>query len=184
MHTMSRLDLRLRTFLFALVVSAAGVAPAAGADTATSPSAKTPAKAPAKAASAPPREGSLGKGTGALLTKDQLKQCMAEQDRMKQEGDDLVQTQAALAKTRSDIERLGSELDAEKATVDRSNQVAVDAYNERLRSRAKMIEDYKIAAPQFNQRVDKLSADRQGYAKDCADRRYLEEDYDAIKAGQ
>jgi len=181
---MSRPDRPLRSLLLALVVSAAGVAPAAGADTATLPPAKSTVKAAAKAASAPPREGSLGKGTGTVLTKEQLKQCMAEKDRIKLEGDDLVQTQAALAKTRSDIERLGPELDAEKDTIDRSSQPAVDAYNERLRARAKMIEDYRSAAPQYNQRVDKLSADRQGYAKDCADRRYLEEDFDAIKAGQ
>jgi hypothetical protein len=180
---MRRLDFAVCNRLSLLAVSAAclfGAPPASAADATTPP----PAKASAKAASAAPREGGLGKGTGPLLTKEQLRQCLAEQDRMKQEGDDLVQTQVALAKTRSDIERLGTELDAEKATVDRSSQVAVEAYNERLRARGKMIEDYKTAAPAFNVRVDKLTADRQAYAKDCADRRFFEEDYDAIKAGQ
>jgi hypothetical protein len=41
-----------------------------------------------------------------------------------------------------------------------------------------------VAAPAFNDRVDKLDAAKQSFAKDCADRRYREDDYDAIKAGK
>ena len=53
--------------------------------------------------------------------------------------------------------------------------------HERVRQRAKMIEEFKTGAPAFNQRVDKLVVDRQTYASGCADRRFFEEDFDAIK---
>ncbi len=187
---MSRLDCPVRNRLLALAVSAVSVLAASaafGADaTPTAGAAKPPAKVPAKAADAKPREGSLGKGTssGPLLTREQLRRCMVEQERQKQEAADLLQTQRALEKDRSEIDRLGAEMDAEKAVIDRTSQAAVDAYNERARVRGKIVDDYKAAAPQFNLRVDKLGADKEAYARECADRRYFEDDYDAIKAGK
>ncbi|HRI18813.1 MAG TPA: hypothetical protein PL196_09850, partial [Burkholderiaceae bacterium] len=143
-------------------------------------------KPAAKPTEAAPREGAFGKGTSTLpiLTKDQLRQCMAEESRMKKEGNDLAQAQAKMEKDRADIERLGAELEADKAKVDTSDEAAVNAYNERARQRTKMIEEFKAGAPAFNARVDKLVVDRQAYAAACADRRFFEEDYEAIKAGK
>lgn len=144
------------------------------------------AKAMPKPTDSKPREGSLGKGSGsgALLTSAQLRQCMAEQDRMAAEGASLVQAQRDLGAERSEIGRLDDELKAEQAVLDRSSQAAVDAYNAKLADRDKRVEAYRAATPAFNQRVEKLDADKQAFAKDCADRRYREEDYDAIKAGK
>lgn len=146
--------------------------------------ADAPAKAPAKPAAAKPREGSLGKGSGPLLTREQLRQCMAEQERVKQEGSAAAEAQAALAKERSEIDRLGAELDADRATLDRTSPAAVDGFNERARARDKRVADYLAATPLFNERVDKLDADKEAYRKACADRRYFEDDFDAIKAGK
>lgn len=53
-----------------------------------------------------------------------------------------------------------------------------------VRKRTQMIEAFKASAPVFNARVDKLVVDRKAYAEACADRRFFEEDYDAIKAGK
>jgi len=157
---------------------------AADATPAPKPPAKAAAKAPAKATDSKPREGSLGKGTGPLLSREQLRQCLAEQDRLKKATAEVLELQHSFEKNRGDIERLGGELEAEKTTLDRTSQAAVDAYNEKARGRGKLIEDYKAAAPQFNERVDKLTDDKHVFAKDCADRKYLEADYDDIKAGK
>lgn len=166
---------------------------AAAADpTPAKPKAGTSGGTPPAAAAKPaakggtPREGSFGKGTSTLpfLTRDQLRQCLADQERIKTEGAELAQAQARLDQDRADIERLGAELAADKAKVDTSDEAAVNAYNERARQRAKRIEDFKAAAPLFNQRVDKLVVDRQAFATGCADRRYFEDDLDDIKAGR
>lgn len=174
----------LAAALFAGSAAAADPAPTKPKAGTTSTTPAAPAKPAAK--SAAPREGSFGKGTSTLpfLTRDQLRQCLAEQDRIKTESADLAQAQARLDKDRADIERLGTELAADKAKVDTSDEAAVNAYNERARQRAKRIEDFKAAAPLFNQRVDKLVADRQAFATACADRRYFEDDLDDIKAGR
>jgi len=186
---MSRLDLPVRTYLLALAVGAAGafgVSSVLGADAAAPPTPRPPAKSPAKAADAKSPAGSLGKGSGSgpLLTREELRQCMTEQDRMKKETADIVLTQAALARDRAEIDRVSAAIDADRAGVDRSDQAAVDAFNERANARTKLIEAYRAAAPQFNQRVDKLEADQQAYDKACTDRRYDEQDMNAIKAGK
>lgn len=144
-----------------------------------------PAKsaAPAKAAK---REGTIGGGTGSgpFLSKDELRACMTEQDRMKKETTDVVATQQQLAKDRAEIDRLTAELDAERPKVDVSNKEAVDAFNARLQDKGKKVSDYQATAQAFNQRVDKLDADDKAFAKSCKDRRYFEDEYDAIKAGK
>lgn len=156
--------------------------PRAGAASAPAPAAKSAAKA----VGAAPREGSLGKGTSTLptLTREELRQCLAEQDRIKKEGAELAQAQANMDKERADIERLGTELQADKAKVDTTDEAAVAAYNDRARQRTQRVEEFKAGAVRFNERVDKLVVDRQSYAAKCADRRFFEDDYEAIKAGQ
>lgn len=186
---MSRTCFPLRNCVLVVAASAAcalSAVPAIAADAVPAAGTKAPAKPPAKAAVVPAREGSLGKGkaSGPLLTREQLRQCMAEQDRLKQEATSLVQAQAEFGKTRAEIDRQGAEIAAELATLDRTSQAAVDAYNAKLRDRAKLSEGYQAAAPAFNERVDKLDADKQAFTKDCADRRYLDDDFDAVKGGK
>jgi hypothetical protein len=170
------------TIATAAAQAAEAVTPAA---TAKAP-AKTAPKTPAKAADGKPAEGSLGSGAGSgtLMTRDELRQCLDEQDRMKQETAAIVSTQAALAKDRAEIDRVSSAIDADRASVNRSDQAAVDAFNERWKARTKLIEAYQAAAPEFNRRVDKLDADQQAYAKNCKDRRYDEKDFNALKAAK
>jgi hypothetical protein len=180
---------RVRALLAAGLACAIGLPGALAAETATTKGSSTTTsttKSAAKATGTGPREGAFGKGTSTqpILTRDQLRQCLSEQDRIKQEGAELARQQAQIEKDRSEIERMGTELEAGKASLDASDEAAVTAYNERVRKRAKMIEDFKAAAPVFNARVDKLVVDRKAYADACADRRFFEEDYDDIKAGK
>jgi len=156
--------------------------PSFAADPAT-PAAK-PATKPAAKVDAKPRDAVMGKGTGPVMSRDELRRCMTEDDRLKKETAGVLEAQVAMKKSRSEIDRLGSELEVEKASVDRTNQAAVDAFNEKVKTRGKIISDYSAAAPLFNERIDKLAADQEAYAKECGDRKYLESDYNDIKAGK
>jgi hypothetical protein len=171
----------------ALLLALAFACPAFGAaaQSAKPAAAASSVKSTTKTAE-PRREGALGKGTSTLppLTMDQLRACLSEQARLKQEASDLVQLQASIEQERGAIERTGAQLDADKATLDASDEAAVNAYNERVRKRTQQIEAFKATAPAFNARVDKITADRKAYADSCADRRFFEEDYEAIKAGK
>jgi len=155
---------------------------------ATAADKSTTASPPAKAAAKPtqPREGSLGNGTSSepMLTKDELRQCIAEQDRLKAERTEVVAIQQKLAKDRTELERVSAEIDADKPKVDLNNKEAVDAFNARLKAKGKLAADYQAAALAFNDRATKLNADDRTDTKKCKERRYFEVDYDAIKAGK
>ena len=86
--------------------------------------------ASAVAADKPKKEGSFGggKSSGAFLTKDQLRDCFAQQDRMKEQGANLTKEQAAIVAMKTDITQTGDALKAQLDTVDRTNTEAVAAY--------------------------------------------------------
>ena len=191
---MSRIDRAVRHCLVLAAIGAAATfaGPAAVAADVAAPAtvAKPPPKAapkvPAKSVDASPPEAGAGKAgtSNVLLTRDELRQCMAEEDRMKKETADIVQVQAALATDRAEIVRMSSAIDADKASVNLGDPAAVDAFNERLKARSKLFEAYQAALPKFNQSVEKRDADRQAYLKACDNRRFDEKDRDAIKAGK
>jgi hypothetical protein len=196
---MSRIDLAVRRGLVSAALGAAlafsgapvwaadAVAPAAAkpaAPPAAKPAIQPTPKAPTKAADAKPREGSLGTGSGPALTRDQLRQCLAEDDRLKKEAVDAVEAQRALERDRAEIDRQGADIETQKGAIDKSDQAAVDAYNERLQARGKLIEAYRTQVPKFNQRIEALNASKAAYTKECTDRKYFEDDYEAIKAGK
>lgn len=178
---------RFQSFARALLPAAVAASmtafalPAALAQSGTQkPAAKSSAKPGAK------REGSLGGGTasGPVMTKDELRQCIAEQDRLKQETADVVATQKKLAADRAEIDRVSAALDADRPNVDVSNKDAVEAFNARLQAKGKLVADYQAAAPAFNARVDKLDADDKTFTTNCRDRKYFQDEYDEIKAGK
>lgn len=131
-----------------------------------------------------PKEGSIGKGTGAMLSKEQLRSCLARKPRLAEQEADLLKEQNALAAIKEDVARSGEALKTKLETVDRTSAEAVAAYNEQTEARDKQIDDYQARATAFNTRVDASKVDREAYAKNCENRRYLEDDEIAIKRGK
>ena len=116
--------------------------------------------------------------------KQGLRQCMAEQERLRTETEAVVQARRTVDTDKAEIDRTGALLKTQLETLDRTSQAAVDGYNADVQARGKLIAAYQAAAPIFNDRVEKLEDDRQKWSKDCADRRYREDDLDAIKSGK
>jgi len=138
----------------------------------------------APAADKPKKEGAFGKGGGALLTKDQLRNCMTLKARVAQQDDDLTKEQTALVATKGEIGRTGDALKGKLETLDRSNAEAVAAYNDESQVRDKQIDDYQARVTAFNTRVEANNGDRDAYTKACENRRFLEDDEIAIKKGK
>ena len=128
------------------------------------------------------KEASFGKGgTGAYLTRDQLRTCLAHQDRVRQQNDDVVKEQAALTAMKADITRSGDELKAKLDALDRTDADAVTAYNDQAGARDKQIDEFQTRADAFNARVEANKAAREAFGKACDNRRYFEEDEIAIR---
>ena len=138
------------------------------------------------AADQPKKESSFGTGkaTGAYLTKEQLRACLAQQDKVKDQNAAMVKEQAALATVKEEIAHHGDELKQQMETVDRSNAEAVAAYNEAVQARDKQIDDYQSRADAFNKRVEAAQAQRDSFGQGCNNRRYFEEDEIAIRKGK
>ena len=141
------------------------------------------ALAPAHAATKP-KEGSFGKGSGAFLTKEQLRGCLGQQARIKQADAELLKDQAALNAQKDDIARRGDALNTQLATLDRADAPAVDAYNALAEARDKLIDEYQAGVDPFNTRVEARTAEREAFSKACDNKRYFEEDETAIRKGR
>lgn len=133
-----------------------------------------------------PKEAAFGtgKGSGAFLSREQLRACLSQQARMTQQDADLLQEQSAISALPAVIARRGDALKEQLATLDRTSADAVAAYNVEAQARDKMIDDYEARVTQHNSRVEAGKVEREAFAKTCDNRRYFEDDETAIKKGR
>lgn len=152
---------------------------------------------------APTRKGNvLGFGTdksgGKLLSRAELRECLAEQPRLKTEGGEIAREQAELDARKAQLLQQETELTAaaealkgEEAKVDRGSQQAVDAYNRRAGRQAESLmqlrrdfDDYNARLPGFNARADAHTAAQERWNAACAKRPYSAADLEAVQSGQ
>lgn len=142
------------------------------------------AAAPSFGADAPRKEAAFGKGAGPFLSREQLRNCLALKARMSKQDDELVKEKDAITALKDDLVRRGDTNKAELETLDRSNEAAVAAYNEKAAARDRQIDDYQARVDAFNLRVGTNTADHDAYTKSCNNRRYFEDDEAAITKGK
>jgi len=132
------------------------------------------------------KEGSVGKGkaSGPLLTRNQLRECMSQQQKIALQGDETLALQSQFDRDKAEIQRQGLLLKEELAALDRTNAELVDRYNAKAAARDKTIDDFEARAPAYNLRVQQLQTDRAAYASACENRRFDENDEIAIKSGK
>jgi hypothetical protein len=130
--------------------------------------------------------GSFGKGktNRPLLTRGELRNCLATQDQVRQLGEGIVATQTALDKEKAEIARAGAALAEQLATLDRTSADAVDAYNAGAQAHDRRIDAYNAQTPAFNAKVDALKEARAKFAGACENRDFDENDERAIRKGQ
>lgn len=141
---------------------------------------------PAGHAADKPKEASFGKGkaSGAFLTREQLRGCIAQQTRLALQDAELQKDQAALAAAKAELASSGAALKPELEALDRTSADAVNAYNERAAARDQRIDEYEARVPRFNERVETVRIEREAFAKGCDNRRYFEDDEIAIRKGK
>ena len=134
----------------------------------------------------PPKQSSFGKGKtgGPLLTRAELRDCMARQQRVRAQSDETVKLQAELDKEKTEVTQLGAALKEQLAALDRDNAEGVGAYNQQAQAFDKRVDDYNALTPAFNAKLESLKNEREGFAKGCENRRFDEKDEIAIKNGR
>ena len=132
------------------------------------------------------KEGSFGKGKtgGPLLTRNQLRDCMSQQQRIAVQGNEALALQSEFERDKAELQRSGLALKEELAALDRTSAELVDQYNAKAASRDKMIDDFEARASAYNLRVQQLKTEREAFAGACENRRFDEKDEIAIKSGK
>lgn len=125
-----------------------------------------------------------GKSTGPLLTRAQLRECMALQDRRQAEAAENARLRADIDREKGELQREGEALKAQLDALDRTSQEAVDQYNERAAARDKRIDAFEARANDFNKRVESVQALNAQFAANCDNRRFDEADEIAIRKGK
>ncbi len=138
-----------------------------------------PRPAPSTAA-----KGGFGNRSGALLSRAELRACLARQDRIRTLGDDAGRERAALDAEAAALKSGGEALKAEFAALDRTNEEAVRAYVAKGEARDRRIDALGAADAAYNARVRELQAEQAAFAAACGNRRYDEADERAIRAGR
>lgn len=138
------------------------------------------AQAADAAAPAGKRQFGTGKPQGSL-DRNALRTCLNEQARIKSLADAYADSGQALEAKKDEVARFEAALKDEVATLDRTQQAAVDAFNAKVQQRDRMIEDYNAAVPAFNQQGEALKAQREAWVQACGNRSYDEIDYYAIQ---
>ena len=65
--------------------------------------------------------------------------------------------------------------------LDRTSDVAVDAYNAKVEQRDKLIDTYQSRVTAYNVKAEQVKATKESYEKTCENRRYDERDLNDIK---
>ncbi len=126
---------------------------------------------------------SAGKKT-PLLTREELRACMARQAKLHQDRDGLVQVKSSLDSEKESIVQTGATLKDQLAALDRTNEEQVTKYVDTNNAREKRIDAFEQTSKDYNTKLESLEAANAAYKKDCEDRRYDEKDEIAIKKGK
>jgi len=123
-----------------------------------------------KAAAAPPP------AKTPVMTQEQLRDCLARKDKLTKDTDAAVKSKAAVAAQRAEIDSSGKALEDEAATLDRTSEDAVGAYNAKVVERNGKVDAYRAKAEAYNAEVESVLQTKEAYEKACADRRYDDRD--------
>lgn len=170
----SRLSVARCYGLASAALAAALIAqPALAADTTQS--------APAK----PAQSRSATKGKPKVMTRDELRVCMSEQDRLQKITAEIKSGQAELERQKADVQRIDAELANKVATpIDANDTAAVTALKDLGARRDAIADDYNARLAGLREKSAAFDSGRKAWAERCADRDFDERDEAAIRLEQ
>ena len=140
-----------------------------------------PAAQAAEKPAAGPRCRSAAAPKTPLLTRPSCRHCVNQQERLHAQTDDALKDKAAIEADKAEIARMGTSLAEELTTLDRTSEVAVNAYNAKVDQRDKLIDTYQARVTAYNTKAETVKATKESYEKSCENRRYDERDLNDIK---
>lgn len=125
-----------------------------------------------------------GKPVGPLLSRAELRECLALHGRIKSINESAAAEREQLEKEKAELLRQGEELKAQSAALDRTNGEAIEQYRVNALTRDKAIDAFEARTNEFNARVTRLGEERAEFSQRCDNRRFDELDEIAIRNGK
>jgi hypothetical protein len=116
-----------------------------------------------------------------LLTQDQLRDCLAQKDKVAKETEAALKSRADVDAQKAEIDSSGKALENEATTLDRTSEGAVAAYNAKVVERNAKVDAYRARAEAYNVEADRVLATKDAYEKACANRRYDDRDLSDVQ---
>jgi hypothetical protein len=116
-----------------------------------------------------------------LLTQEQLRDCLAQKEKVAKETEAAVKSKAEVDAQKADIESSGKALADEATTLDRTSEGAIAAYNAKALDRNAKVDAYRAKAEAYNVEADRVLATKEAYEKACANRRYDDRDLSDVQ---
>lgn len=158
---------RCRAAALAVVLLAVLAAPSAYA-------ADPPAKKPAA-----PK--TTAKSKTKVMSRDELRACMDEQDRLQAVRTRVEKEQGALDRQRGEVQALDAELEKKRAAIDPADAAAREALDAEVGKRDQVVDAYNARLASLREQGQTFDSGRQAWVERCANKDFDEMDEAAIK---
>lgn len=122
-----------------------------------------------------------GKSKPKPMSRDQLRACMDEQDRLLAMRENVLKEQTSLDQQRAEVARMDAELERRRAALDPADAVAKQALGDEEARRNEVGEAYNARLPALKEQGSALDKERQSWVARCADKDFDEIDELAIQ---
>lgn len=119
--------------------------------------------------------------TPDVLTVAQLAQCMKTAARLDEAGDRLEADRIALRAATSEVDLSSSTIEAQRSSLDRRSQAAINAFNAMIDRHNTLLNAAKAKQVDFNSAIDAHNGDVNVYNGDCAKKYYADDLAEAQK---
>ena len=125
-----------------------------------------------------------GKGTGPLLTRAELRECLAIEAKVVEGTQLATRERDQLEKEKAELIRQGEVLKREFDALDKTSMEALQAHRDKELARDKAIDEFEARSASFNGRVGALDAERNSFKQRCDNRRFDQADEAALRKGR
>jgi hypothetical protein len=138
---------------------------------------------PAYAADPPTKKAPVqqSKSKPKPMSRDQLRSCMDQQDRLMAMRESVLKEQTSLDHQRAEVKSMDAELERKRAALDPSDAAGKQALLDEEARRNQIGDMYNARLPTLREQGAALDKERQNWVERCADKAFDERDEIAIK---
>lgn len=122
--------------------------------------------------------------SGPVLSREQLRSCVAQQDQLNIADASLDRIQAVQKEKEAELGRVEKAISQREPLVDQYSQESVDSFNGLIMKQRRLVARYNKGLPAYNVEVANYQSSQQSFNIKCAGHAYYENDMKAVLAGQ